>query len=156
MPEVASKLSELENLLRRLPPTKRATLLKAITELFVENNSRYRQAQVALFDRLFGQLVTGSSQDSAATLSRRIAGLSNAPMKLIDRLAHDDDITVAEPVLMRSPCIENATLIEIARTKGQTHLLAIACRTRLGEEIVDLLVARAVRLQAHPSCPDCR
>lgn len=142
MPESASQLTELENLLRRLSPAKRETLLKSITELFVENNSRYRVAQIALFDRLFNQLIVEEEKQSAAALSRRIAGLGNAPIKILDRLARDDDITVAEPVLMRSPCIDASTLVDIARTKGQTHLLAIACRTQLFEEIVELLVAR--------------
>jgi len=43
---------------------------------------------------------------------------------------------------MRSSCLDDSTLGDIARTKGQTHLLAIACRPRLTAEIVDLLLAR--------------
>jgi uncharacterized protein (DUF2336 family) len=60
----------------------------------------------------------------------------------VNRLALDDDITVAEPVLLRSPCIEDSVLMQIARARGQTHLLAIACRSPLAEPVVDLLVAR--------------
>ena len=142
MLEASSKLTELENLLRRLPPAKRATLLKSIAEMFVEQNSRYRPAQIALFDRLFTQLIADAGKESAAALSRRISGLSKAPIGVVDRFAHDDDIAVAEPVLMRSPCIEDSTLAEIARTKSQTHLLAIACRTVLVQGVVELLVAR--------------
>jgi uncharacterized protein (DUF2336 family) len=142
MVEAASQLSELEALFRHMSPGKRAVLLKAITELFVENNSRYMPAQVTLFDRLFNQLVNETEKTSAAMLSRQLAAIDNIPAKIVDRLARDDDITVAEPVLMRSQSLDDATLIDIARNKGQTHLLAIACRPRLDEAIVDLLVAR--------------
>jgi uncharacterized protein (DUF2336 family) len=45
-------------------------------------------------------------------------------------------------VLVRSPCVDNSILMEIARSKSQTHLLAIACRPKLDVEIVDLLIER--------------
>jgi len=142
MLESSSKLTELENLVRRLPPAKRAALLNALTDLFIENIDRYRLAQITLFDRLFNQLIAESATETTATLSRRLAPIANAPIKIVERLAHDDDISIAEPVLMRSPCLGDTTLLEIARTKGQTHLLAIACRPMLVEDVVDLLVTR--------------
>lgn len=142
MTERNSKLTELENLLRRVPPAKRPALLKSIADLFMENAERYRPAQINLFDRLFSLLITEVDKESAAALARRLAPLANAPFLTVNRLALDDDITVAEPVLLRSPCIEDSVLMEIARARGQTHLLAIACRSRLAEPIVDLLVAR--------------
>ena len=142
MQELSSKLTELENLLRLLSPAKRAALLKSVTEMFAENNARYRPAQIVLFDRLLNQLVSEAERDATAELSRRIAGLPSQPIKVVDRLARNDDIAIAEPVLMRSSSIDDSTLGEIARTKPQTHLLAIACRPRLAEEIVDLLLAR--------------
>ncbi len=142
MQELSSKLTELENLLRLLPPAKRSALLKSVTALFVENNARYRPAQIVLFDRLLNQLICEPEREATAEFSRRIAALPSQPIKVVDRLARNDDIAIAEPVLMRSSCIDDSTLGEIARTKGQTHLLAIACRPRLTAEIVDLLLAR--------------
>jgi uncharacterized protein (DUF2336 family) len=43
-------------------------------------------------------------------------------------------------VLMQSPRLSNANLIEIASTKSQTHLLAIAGRERLEISVTDALV----------------
>ena len=57
MTEIVSRLTEVENLLRHLPAAKRTMLLKAITDLFLENVDRYGPAQIVLFDRLFTQLV---------------------------------------------------------------------------------------------------
>jgi uncharacterized protein (DUF2336 family) len=137
-----SRLSEIEDILGRLPAAKRAALLKSITDLFLENPGQYQPVQVKLFDSLFDQLLVDNEIDAAAALSRRLAPIAKAPPKIMGRLALNDDITVAEPVLVRSPCVDNSILMEIARSKGQTHLLAIACRTQLAEEIVDLLIAR--------------
>ncbi len=142
MTERDSKLTELENLLRRVPPAKRPALLKSIADLFMENAERYRPAQVNLFDRLFNLLIAEVGKDSAVALARRLAPVPNAPFLTVNRLALDDDIMVAEPVLLHSPCIDESVLVEIARAGRQTHLLAIACRSQLAEPIVDLLVAR--------------
>jgi len=140
--DTVSRLSELESLLRHLPVAKRTALLKSIADLFVENADRYRPAQINLFDRLLNQLLNGAEKDSVAALSRRLAPIAHAPITIISRLALDDEISIAEPVLVRSPCVEDSTLIDIARAKGQTHLLAIACRKQLAQGIVDLLIAR--------------
>ena len=140
--DTVSRLSELENALRHLPAAKRAALLKSITDLFLENVGRYRPAQINLFDRLLNQLIGGAEKETVAALSRRLAPIAHAPVAVISRLALDDEISVAEPVLMRSTCVEYSILVDIARTKGQTHLLAIACRAKLAQGIVDLLIAR--------------
>lgn len=136
------KLTELENLLRRVAPLQRPALLKSLLELFLENAGRLGPAQVNLFDRLFNVLIPEVDKESTAALARRLAPLATAPFLTLHRLAHDDDIRVAEPVLMQADCIEDSALADIARTKGQTHLLAIACRKRLAEPVVDLLVTR--------------
>jgi uncharacterized protein (DUF2336 family) len=142
MIDTVSRLTELENLLRRLPTLKRTALLKSISELFLENAGRFRPAQINLFDRLLNQLLSGVEKESVAALSRRLAPVAQAPVTIVNRLALDDEISVAEPVLVRSMCVEDSILIDIARTKGQTHLLAIACRAQLAQGIVDLLIAR--------------
>jgi uncharacterized protein (DUF2336 family) len=137
-----SRLSEIEGLVGRLPTAKRSTLLKLVTDLFLETNGKYRPEQVSLFDELFIQLLDSVETEAAAALSRRLAPLGGAPPKILSRLALNDDINVAEPVLVRSQSIEDAILLDIARNKGQGHLLALACRTQLAEEIVDSLIAR--------------
>jgi uncharacterized protein (DUF2336 family) len=140
--ETSSRLSEVQDLLRQLPAPKRGILLKSVTELFVEGATRFKPMQVKMFDSLFNELIVGVDTEILAGLSRRLAPIANSPKNIIGRLALSDDITIAEPVLLRSPCVDDAVLIDIARTKSQTHLLAIACRTELAVEIVDLLIAR--------------
>ena len=61
------------------------------------------------------------------------------------RLAKDDDIAVAGPVLAQSPRLAEADLVDIARTKSQAHLLAISGRAGIGEAVTDVLVRRGDR-----------
>ena len=142
MSETTSRLSEIEGTLRRLPAAKRAVLLKSITELFFENITEYKPAQIELFDCLFNELIVDAETETVAALARRLAPVANGPTKIMRQLALDDDITIAEPVLVRSPCIADSILIDIARNKSQIHLLALACRPQLAAEIADHLIAR--------------
>ena len=65
--------------------------------------------------------------------------------KLVRRLAKDDDIAVAGPVLTQSPRLPETDLVEIAKTKSQAHLLAISGRTGIAEAVTDVLVRRGDR-----------
>src|SRR4029078_13424670 len=58
------------------------------------------------------------------------------------QLAHDDDIAVAGPVITQSSRLQEAELVELARTKGQAHLAVIAGREGIGEAVTDMLVRR--------------
>jgi uncharacterized protein (DUF2336 family) len=60
-------------------------------------------------------------------------------------LAFDDHVAVAAPVLAHSEQIDEASLVEIAKTRGQSHLFAISRRRALGEPVADILAARGDR-----------
>src|SRR5262249_10259900 len=75
-------------------------------------------------------------------LSERLAPLDNAPPQTVRRLAYDDDIDVARPVLTRSRRLAESDLIALAKTKGQSHLLAISERSELNEALAAVLVVR--------------
>src|SRR6202012_2191013 len=68
--------------------------------------------------------------------------LDTAPIGVIKRLAQDEEIAVSGPVLTNSRRLSTSDLIEIARTKGQAHLLAISQRTSLDPTLTDVLVKR--------------
>jgi len=60
----------------------------------------------------------------------------------------DDAIEVAGPILAQSEHIDEATLMEGAKTKSQDHLLAISRRPVLVEALTDVLVERGNELVA--------
>ena len=57
-------------------------------------------------------------------------------------LSKEDDIAISGPILEMSSALPEETLAEIAKTKGQQHLAAIASRPRIGEAVTDVLVER--------------
>ncbi len=77
-----------------------------------------------------------------AELAGRLADFANPPRRTLLQLAEDEQIKVAEPILARSPAIEEADLERIARHQSQEHLAAIAGRPNLSERVTDVLVDR--------------
>ena len=61
------------------------------------------------------------------------------------QLAREDEIAIAGPVLRRSPVIDEQALIEIARAKGQDHLLAMTERPALSPGLTDVMIGRGDR-----------
>ncbi len=135
-------LDELEYVLARQDIGRRADSLRRITDLFVAASNRYSDEQIALFDDVMGRLVAEIDTSARATFGQRLADNPDAPPNVIRALALDDEIEVAEPVLLRSYRLGDATLVESAKTKSQSHLLAISRRQNLAEAVTDVLVQR--------------
>jgi uncharacterized protein (DUF2336 family) len=140
-----SIIDELEANLASGNVQHRLKVLQRVTDLFVAGSCHYSGAEIELFDDVLMRLVAEIETEARARLSQRIASLSNAPPGLIRRLAFDDAIVVAAPVLASSPQLSDADLIENAATKSQDHLYAIAQRLKLSEAVTDVLVERGNR-----------
>jgi uncharacterized protein (DUF2336 family) len=91
------------------------------------------------------RLVIEIESKARTEMSRTLAPISNAPTALMRKLARDEDIEVAGPVLAESKRLEDADLVEVAKTRGQAHLAAIAGRSNIGEAVTDVLVRRGDR-----------
>jgi len=137
-----SLIWQLDEAIQRGSRQKRVETLQRLTTLFVDSADHYSAEHVELFDNVFGMLVAEIETRARAELSLRLAPVGNAPIKLLRTLASDDDIAVAGPVLKLAVRLEEADLIDLANTKGQAHLHAIAARRALGEAITDILVRR--------------
>ncbi len=138
-------LSELEDALAHGPADRRAKTLRRVTDLFVFGSSHFSGDHVALFDGVFHHLIADIDTAARAMLADRIRGIGNAPPGVIRTLAFDDAISVAGPILSTSERLDNATLVENARTKSQDHLMAISRRQTLVETVTDVLVERGDR-----------
>lgn len=137
-----SVIAEIEEVLRSGSAEKLDRTLRQITDLFVHGAPLYNDDHVQLFDDVLGRLVEEIEQRALAELATRLAPIPNAPIGVVRRLANDDDIAVAGPLLKRSPRLAEAELADIARRKSQDHLLAISERPRIGETVTDVLVQR--------------
>lgn len=135
-------MSELEDALQSGAPQRRVVMLRRITDLFLSDANRLNEEQVGVFDEILTHLAHRIEERVLSQISFKFAPVRNAPKNMISLLAHDDNIAVAGPVLAQSDRIAENDLIDIARSKGQTHLLAIAIRTQLSEAITDVLIER--------------
>jgi uncharacterized protein (DUF2336 family) len=141
-------LDELEEALADSSAERRAKTLRRVTDLFVFGGSHFTGEHVAVFDHVFGHLIVDIEHSARAVLAERLAPVTHAPPGLIRTLAGDDSLDIAGPVLERSPALDNVTLVEMARTKSQGHLLSISRRPELAETVTDVLVERGDRAVA--------
>jgi uncharacterized protein (DUF2336 family) len=137
-----SLIDQLEAAISQRNIASRAEILRRITDLFAAGSVSFGSEQTSLFDDVMGRLVSEIDHSARVAFGERIAMLSNTPPRITRELALDDSIDVAGPVLKRSECLDEDTLIIGAKTKGQDHLFAISQRSRLSENVTDVLVER--------------
>jgi uncharacterized protein (DUF2336 family) len=142
MSAAPSLIPELEDIVQRGSPRRRAQALRRITALFLDGASLFNENHVRLFDDVFNRLIDEIESKARAELSHCLAPLGNAPGEVIARLARDDDISIAGPVLRQSRRLAETDLVEIAETKSQAHLLAISSRAGIAELVTNVLVRR--------------
>jgi uncharacterized protein (DUF2336 family) len=142
MAAFSSLIPELEDAIAHGTPKRRTEALKRITILFLDGAVRFNEDHVRVFDQVFGFLIEEIETQALAELSLSLAPVPNAPVEVVRRLAKNDDIAVASPVLQRSRRLGENDLIEIAKTKSQAHLLAISGRPAIAENVTDVLVER--------------
>ncbi|HWM83050.1 MAG TPA: DUF2336 domain-containing protein [Pseudolabrys sp.] len=140
----SSLLPELEDVVQNGTPERRAATLARITSLFLDGAPRFSDAHVALFDDVILYLIEEIESQAVAELARRLAPVDNAPAGVVRRLANDDDIAIAGPILEQSR-LDEPDLKFIAETKSQAHLLALSARKTLSERISDIIVNRGDR-----------
>jgi uncharacterized protein (DUF2336 family) len=137
-----SLIRELDSTVAQASDIKRAAMLRHLTDLYLVGVEEFSDAEIAVVDDVFLRLVQIIEESSRALLAIRFAGITKAPPKVLRRLACDDAIEVASPVLSQSECIDIDTLVECASSKSQEHLLAISRRRTLPEAVTDVLVDR--------------
>src|SRR6266404_1352370 len=130
---------------------KRLETIKRVTDLFLLSAGDFNSEQIELFDDVLERLIKTieiraiadlSARIALAEMSARLAPVSQAPTSVIRWLARNDAIVIAGPVLKESARLSAEDLVEVAETKGEQHLLAIAGRWWLNEVVTDALLAR--------------
>jgi uncharacterized protein (DUF2336 family) len=147
----SSIVDEVEAAINAGSAQKRLDTVKRVTDLFLLSAGRLDAEQIALFDEVLERLIKTieiraiadiSARIALAEMSAQLAPVAHAPPAAIRRLARNDEITIAGPVLTESARLSDQDLVEIAETKGEPHLLAISGRWWLKEVVTDALFAR--------------
>src|SRR4051794_23463880 len=162
LPELASKRSgramldrtiadEVEAAIHAGSAEKHLDTFRRVTELFLTSADGFSGEQIELFGDVLERLIKTieiraladvSARIALAEVSSQIASVKQAPRAVVRRLADNDEISVARPVLTESARLSNEDLVELAQTKGEQHLLAISGRWWLKEVVTDALLAR--------------
>src|ERR1700759_3299907 len=140
-----SLIPGLEEIVKNGDPQRRAEAARRISELFLAGPATLKPNHVDLFDGILIDLVPHAEIAARTDLAERLSLLANAPRTLVGQLAREDEISIAGPLLRRSPVIDEKALIEIARLKGQGHLLAMAESPALSSDLTDVIVRRGDR-----------
>jgi uncharacterized protein (DUF2336 family) len=145
MTVATSLIPGLDEIVRHGDSKRLAEACRRITELFLQGAANLRSDHVDLFDGILIDLVPHTEIAARADLAERLSRLANGPRALVGQLAREDEILIAGPVLRRSPVIDERALLEIARIKGQGHLLAMSERPTLSPNLTDVIVRRGDR-----------
>ncbi len=140
MSAAKSFLKDLDHAVSRGTAESRMRALWHTTDLMI--TGRYSEDEIWTFGEVIGRLADEIEVAARAQLARRLARFDKAPVNIIHKLAFDDSIDVAGPILRGSEKLEPYALVANVCTKGQTHLLAISKREQLEETVTDVLVTR--------------
>jgi uncharacterized protein (DUF2336 family) len=146
-----SFVDEIETAISTGSAEKRLETIKRVTDLFLSSAGSYDSEQIELFDNVLERLIKTIEIRAIADvgvrialveMSTQLAPISQAPPSVVRHLARYDEITIAGPILAESARLSAEDLVEVAQTKGEQHLLAIAGRWWLKEVVTDALLAR--------------
>lgn len=135
-----SYLQDLDEAILRGTAESRERALWHATDLLIAGS--YSEEEVLTFGKVIGRLADEIEVEVRAQLSERLALYHAAPVNVIRKLAFDDAIEVAGPVLAQSTQLDDETLVANAWSKSQSHMLAISRRKSIGESVTDVLVVR--------------
>jgi uncharacterized protein (DUF2336 family) len=142
---------EVEAAIKAGSAEKHLETFRRVTDLFLSTVEGCGGEQIELFGDVLERLIKTieiraladvSARIALAEMSSQLASVKQAPPSVIRRLATNDEITVARPVLAESARLSPDDLVELAQTKGEAHLLAISGRWWLTEIVTDALLAR--------------
>jgi len=144
-------VDEVEAAIRAGSAEKCIASAKRVTHLFLSSAGKFNSEQVELFDNVLDRLIKTielraladiSARMALAEISEQLAPVAQAPPAIVSRLARNDEIRIAQPILQESSRLSDDDLVEIAQTKSEQHLLAVAGRWWLKEVVTDALLGR--------------
>ena len=140
MTKPRSFLADLEDAVSRGTAESCLQALWHATDVLIAG--QYSEDQIWTFGEVIGRLAEDIEIAARVRLANKLAPSNNAPIKIIKKLAFDDSIDVAGPILRQSNRLDARTLVANARSKSQQHLLAISKRKSISDDVTDVLVVR--------------
>jgi uncharacterized protein (DUF2336 family) len=130
---------QLFDLARDKSVAAREALTATVTDLFFARGNTLTDRERSLMSEILRQLINDIESSVRRALAEKLAQYKEAPRDLILALANDE-IVVAQSILMRSDVLRDEELIEIIHHRTLEHQLAVAMRKSLNEPVSDALV----------------
>lgn len=135
-------IAELDASLAGRSNEQRFAILRKVCDLFLLHADACAAEHVSVFDDVMIKLMEKLPREALVELSGRLAAVDNAPANVARRLATDDDIAVAGPILAKSNALSDRDLALVVAQKGAPHVKAVLGRSALGEAVSDALLER--------------
>ncbi len=120
----------------------RVLLARKLTALVPTLSTVEHEALCQQTWKTLAALVADEAVRVRAVIADAVKDMPDAPHELIQRLAHDMDVSVCEPVIRFSPLLTNEDLLSlIAQAPANTTVLAVAHRPRLAAAVADAIAA---------------
>lgn len=132
-------LDELEESISESSTPRRLKALWHATDLLIAGD--YSESEIWIFGEVIEKLAHELEVAARTKLANRLANTHNAPVNCIIALANHESIDVAGTILRHSERLDTRSLVSIACTGSQLHLLAISERKTVSEPVTDVLVS---------------
>jgi len=130
---------QLFDLARDKSVAARQALTATVTDLFFARGNVLTDRERSLMSEILRQLINDIESSVRRALAEKLAHQKDAPRDLILALANDE-IVVAQSILMHSEVLRDEELIEIIHHRTLEHQLAVAMRKSVNEPVSDALV----------------
>lgn len=132
-------IENLIELAKDKSPEARRALSMAIIDLCHGGTAQLDPQDREIAGQIIIRLISEFESDLRAQIADRLSGSAQAPKALIRALA-GDEISVAQPVIARSPLLDDHDLIAIIKGKTREHRLLVASRPNLSADVGDALL----------------
>ncbi|WP_019643825.1 DUF2336 domain-containing protein [Novispirillum itersonii] len=122
-----------------LPQVDRGQVAEAVFSLCASNDVPLSATETTLAFDILEALYPQIERMVRRVLADRLADRTDVPASLMTLLARDT-IDIARPILVRSPALDDSTLIAIVMERGLDHRQAISERKVLSRPLTDVLL----------------
>lgn len=143
MSVIDTLLGDIDASMRRPGERRRHALLRRTTATLIDKINELSDHHLTIFDDVILSLALDVDAETRAELSERLADLARGPKKTLHALALDESLRVAKPLIERSACLDDDTLLAIIQNQNEACLTLLAKRRFLPPHVVDHLIAHA-------------
>ena len=134
-------IEDILSLAKDSTPEKRHQLVEHVTELFVNGAESYQTEEITLFNTVLESMLPTMEREQKKEVSEQLAPIDSTSHKVALALAKEE-IDIARPMLTSSNALDSDDILQLAKTMGQGHLLAISKRENLEANVTDVLLER--------------